>query len=177
MLHFRKRIGMTSSPTDFKSTFVTFLTSIVLQHSGLFRTIADLQRAFDPLDIEGLQHLWSTLQGTDIPLGANIPEPGIEDWSRFTSAYPAADLSDLPNAAGRGSTGLHALCLAQLLSGTFKDCSVILRPDGDLENATAHVIDLDPKSVTKLSKWVELDRTIVDAFKSAGVDKKCNCIN
>ena len=65
--------------------------------------------------------------------------------------------------------------MAYLLSGTFKDCSLIFkigRAGG--RPSTVTVIDMDTKSVTKMKKWADLDKDIAIAFTSEDDDgRRC----
>jgi len=55
--------------------------------------------------------------------------------------------------------------MAYLLSATFKDCSIIARFQPGNSDVQLYVIDLEPKSISRLDKWLELDREIAQAFQ------------
>jgi len=117
----------------------------------------------------------------------------LDEWVEFVSTYLACESqsqsqsdsgSGLPARVGQedpeetiarirsNPDEIRYYTLAYLLSGTFKDCSVILRfPEreegsegGEGGKPTITAIDLDPKSITRLPKWAELDAEIVGAF-------------
>ncbi len=111
----------------------------------------------------------------------------MAEWTAFVDAYLARYGAPLPSNANsnwseRGETTrteeeLRFRMAAYLLSASFKDCSVILRmpprpprtatSSGDEQRVTGRVtvIDLDVKSIGRLSKWAKLDREIVDAYR------------
>jgi inositol-pentakisphosphate 2-kinase len=124
------------------------------------------------------------------------PEPSIADWTAFLDAYlsPHSEL----NHSEPDPANLRYYLLAYLLSATFKDCSIILRLDplvpragdtgsgdaGTDKNDTAApmrrnrvtVIDLDPKTMTRLQKWEKLDRQIVEAYSGSGAGPR-GCVD
>ncbi|KAG7087645.1 hypothetical protein E1B28_013593 [Marasmius oreades] len=83
---------------------------------------------------------------------------------------------------------LRSYLLAYLLSATFKDCSVIIRipllgggdevgkvEDTPPDPKRVTIIDLDPKSMTRLRRWELLDAQIVEGYREvdAGARKVC----
>lgn len=74
---------------------------------------------------------------------------------------------------------LRYYCYAYLLSATFKDCSIILRivpTEGDHPaKKSITIIDLDVKSVDRLSKWEKLDKKIVDVYSK--IAEPTNCVD
>ncbi|TFK76372.1 hypothetical protein BDN72DRAFT_808825 [Pluteus cervinus] len=95
-----------------------------------------------------------------------VPEPTVDEWCNFIDTYlvqhPAMDhINPSPD-------NLRYYLLAYLLSATFKDCSVMLRLDllrPGAENVSGEadrvkVIDLDPKSISRLRKWEKTDQEI-----------------
>ncbi|KAH8117049.1 inositol-pentakisphosphate 2-kinase [Phellopilus nigrolimitatus] len=141
----------------------------LLTKTPLLRTLARLQRTLDPLDIEGLFALHETLRTTspDVipPLEQAFPDPDLGDWERFVESYldPGFQLAldhKMPDPAR-----LRYYTMAYLLSATFKDCSLMLRLSRSAGTQdTITVIDLDPKSMSRLKKWVQLDRDISTSF-------------
>lgn len=72
--------------------------------------------------------------------------------------------NDPPTQEGQGAD-----VTAALLSGTFKDCSILIRfsrldsVDWDIETK---VIDLEEKSVTKIEGWQILERSLQEHWES-----------
>ena len=144
-----------SSVSDLLPLFINAVLPMILE-SSLFSTLARLQRTLDSLDIEGVSQIWSRFN-PGLPFGEGEPEPTIGEWDEFIRAYISG-----------GEDTLRYVILSYLLSATFKDCSVILRPNsmngtGWAED-TLTVIDLDPKSISRLPEWETLDRQIVKNF-------------
>ncbi|KAI0636645.1 inositol-pentakisphosphate 2-kinase [Trametes polyzona] len=126
-----------------------------------------------------------------------LSEPTIDDWVRFVDAYLARmddppapltasakdDVDESPESpeSPSGSRTTHAelrfRILAYLLSASFKDCSLILRPvrpvRPEREKGTITVIDLDVKGVERLPRWRALDRAIVDAYRAVHAPRTC----
>jgi inositol-pentakisphosphate 2-kinase len=149
-------------------SFIDAVVPIILG-DPVFSMLGVLQRTFDSLDIEGLSQLWSRFQ-PGLPLGQGETEPTLAEWGRFVQTYLSG-----------GEKTLRYNILAYLLSATFKDCSVILQLDGTggAKNMLS-IIDLDPKSVSRLSEWEALDRKIVENFADtlvAAADKGTVCID
>lgn len=168
-----------------RDVFAEALARPLLQ-TKVLRILSDLQRNLDVLDIEGLSKLWKEAElaalkqsdlGSTTPLGGNSPhipnsDPSIFDWTKFLDIYTSSRRENL-NHDEPSLKDLRYYLLAYLLSATFKDCSIIVRLDflriGDkvVREAGPYavvVIDLDPKSMSKLRSWEELDREIVAAY-------------
>lgn len=127
----------------------------------LFRTISDLQRNLDTLDIEGLSKLWSQVHPTDT-IGSGITNPPLfPDWTDFADDYLKTHKDQNHESPEPTETQLMYYLQAYLLSATFKDCSIMFRIGGE---EFIKVIDLDIKGVEKLPKWLALDREIVAAY-------------
>ncbi|RPD80396.1 hypothetical protein L226DRAFT_500870 [Lentinus tigrinus ALCF2SS1-7] len=153
-----------------RDAFTAALLPLLL-HTPVLRTLATLQRTLDALDVEGLAALWAGLRPDDAhKLGKGETDPDMDAWTRFVDEY-------LVRQAGDGESGdavptedeLRYRLAAYLLSASFKDCSIILRmrprSEGTEPAGTVTVIDLDVKSIGRLSKWEKLDREIVDAYR------------
>ncbi|GJE89480.1 inositol-pentakisphosphate 2-kinase [Phanerochaete sordida] len=160
----------------------------LLRETSVLRLLANLQRTLDPLDIEGLALLWSRAYASQepgialqtqspddgapdaSPLGAGLSDPTIDDWKEFLDVYFAKNAQmdhDHPDAAD-----LKYYCVAYLLSATFKDCSLILRiPEDGAGSIT--LIDLDVKPISRLAKWQQLDKEIVEGYKNAWKPRQC----
>ncbi|KAI5120489.1 hypothetical protein M0805_006509 [Coniferiporia weirii] len=149
----------------------------LLTTNPVLRDIAHLQRTLDPLDIEGLFALYEAYRAlsTDVPSFEMLfPDPKLEDWALFVKSYLSPNLQAELNHSVPDPAHLRYYVMAYLLSATFKDCSVMLRLGrGESVPDTITVIDLDPKSMTRLKRWAELDRAI--AMSAAGSDtKRCH---
>ena len=164
------------------------LIGSLLTETPVLRTLSRLERNLDVLDIEGISKLWAlslekssedtvVQDGVDsIPeIGANFPEPSIDEWKHFVDQYLSTH-KHLDHSSPK-LTNLRYYIFAYLLSATFKDCSIMLRTDQGHElgrKGAVMVIDLDPKSVRRLSKWEKLDRDIVRAY--TGFERK-KCVD
>ncbi len=157
--------------TETRDAFTAAILPLLL-HTPVLRTLATLQRTLDALDVEGLAALWAALRPDDAhKLGKGEADPDMDAWTRFVDEY-------LARQAGAGESADDALptedelryrLAAYLLSASFKDCSVILRmpprSEGAEHTGTVTVIDLDVKSIDRLSKWAKLDNEIVNAYR------------
>ena len=164
------------------------LIGSLLTETPVLRTLSRLERNLDVLDIEGISKLWAlslekssedtvVQDGVDsIPeIGANFPEPSIDEWKHFVDQYLSTH-KHLDHSSPK-LTNLRYYIFAYLLSATFKDCSIMLRTDQRHElgrKGAVTVIDLDPKSMRRLSKWEKLDRDIVRAY--TGFERK-KCVD
>ncbi|KAF8527042.1 inositol-pentakisphosphate 2-kinase [Gautieria morchelliformis] len=154
-----------ATTSDLLPLFINALLPLILSTS-LFSILAHHQKTLDSLDIEGLSQLWSRLH-PGVPLGHDEPEPTMVEWDAFIKTY----------LGGEDET-LRYHMLAYLLSATFKDCSVILRPKykdwAEGIEGSLTVIDLDLKSVSKMHTWETLDREIVQNF-AEGAEERTLC--
>jgi inositol-pentakisphosphate 2-kinase len=160
----------------------------LLVHTPVLRTLAILQRSLDVLDIEGLSNLWalSHIQPPSEspalcapPIGSTSPDPTISEWTNFVDQYLSAH--NTLDHAHPETSNLRYYLLAYLLSATFKDCSIMLRINPSDSNASSDaeinsvtLIDLDPKSIDRLTKWEKLDREIVESYN--GTEEK-HCVD
>lgn len=177
----------TSNPYALRTRFWALIGSL-LTETPVLRTLSRLERNLDVLDIEGISKLWAlslekssedtvVQDGVDsIPeIGANFPEPSIDEWKHFVDQYLLTH-KHLDHSFPK-LTNLRYYIFAYLLSATFKDCSIMLRTEQRHElgrKGAVTVIDLDPKSVRRLSKWEKLDRDIVRAY--TGFERK-KCVD
>jgi len=190
----RKELGVRSQDTiaaeDLAQLLPAFTESLlpVLMNTSILTNLALLQRTLDPLDIEGLAKLWSRdeeeTQTPPTPVGIGSQEVTLKEWDKFVGDYLAqttsASWSDLTLRWNKPSLeDLRYYMLSYLLSATFKDCSVIIRLPGrsSTDAPTITAIDLDPKSVARLSKWEELDKGIVDSYIKSGDTSAPPCID
>ncbi|KDQ61128.1 hypothetical protein JAAARDRAFT_573112 [Jaapia argillacea MUCL 33604] len=174
-----------------RSTFIQTITSI-LQSTPVLATLSTLQRSLDALDIEGLSSLYSRLNATDRTdwWSSNLLlEPTISEYSSFLDLFLESHSSmDHANPPVTADIARY-YTLAYLLSATFKDCSIILRPalfspasmkstvDEDLRSSPVPIIDLDMKSTRKFPAWDRLDRAIVDMYRAVEPEKRRICLD
>ena len=185
----------TQSP-DLRTAFIQALLPTLVR-TPVLQQLSHLQRTLDPLDIEGLRKLHEhSNQGnkfdSNLKLFENLPpEPNLATWKEFVEQYKkyypeASTVNDNRRRelqTSLDSAKLHYYTLSYLLSATVKDCSIMIRPpfppssldsppDGSKrgENpGSVTIIDLDPKSIKRLTKWAKLDRKIVSSFKDDGL--------
>ncbi|OCH86905.1 hypothetical protein OBBRIDRAFT_890169 [Obba rivulosa] len=187
----RLSYGSTSAIPDLTNLRQKFISSLllVLLDSPILGILSTLQRTLDSLDIEGLSALWTQVHtsiDSDTPrrFGEGAAEPTFEEWSQFIDMYLArTPEADTGPTVQSNTAQLRYHLLAYLLSATFKDCSVIVRmlPPGPAEqtgdgrewNASAYLIDLDVKSISRLAKWERLDRWIVERYAQTGDTRIC----
>lgn len=159
----------------------------LLTDTPVLKILAKLQRTLDILDIEGLSSLWDrTLvsyadpaAGPDTPLSPvgqtsslfESPDPTIDDWSKFIDQYlmqigTSTTTEERMNHAQPLTSNLRYYLMAYLLSATFKDCSIIVKPimPGMQGKGSITIIDLDPKGMDRLRKWERLDAQIALAY-------------
>ena len=147
-----------------------------LLRTPALRTISDLQRSLDALDIEGLVKLHA-LACKD--LGAARGDPSLEELQDFVATYHSAYCARDHSKLSPESTDTYLM--AYLLSASFKDCSVIFRihksdisgsPSVDSPHAIS-IVDLDLKGVDRFEKWTDLDRRIVEYYRDMAQRKFC----
>lgn len=169
---------------SFTATIVPFL-----MNTPVLRILSKHQRALDALDIEGLSKLWnrvhSGMQDPSTPpvlgTGLDFRDPSISEWSGFLDAYLSSQNFD--HNTTPAPEDLRYYLLAYLLSATFKDCSIIIRLSQEVSNVsplppnTVTVIDLDPKSMDRLSKWELLDRKITESYNEVPEEEAKHCID
>ncbi|TKY88597.1 hypothetical protein EX895_002586 [Sporisorium graminicola] len=137
------------------------------QESVLSR-LSHLQSTLDPLDVEGLAHLWLSRTQSHI-LGQ--ADPHLDLPSALTACLPAAQLSTvlaafLSVSSTRADVALEDAVQAFLVSATFKDCSLLLRfrrGEAGVEGNTK-IVDLDSKPFGKLGSMQNTDNEVCAAF-------------
>lgn len=152
----------------------------IIMSSSVLSSLSKVQRTLDELDIEGLTQLMRQFQDAD---GKPLPEvkgllkqPGIEEWGAFLARYQRRLSEDLiwpEDLSVLTVDDARYHVLASLLSGTFKDCSLLIQVD----QATLAVIDADPKLPKKLPGWAELDADIVEAYSELPSDRRKQCVD
>ncbi|KAK4706171.1 hypothetical protein P7C70_g28, partial [Phenoliferia sp. Uapishka_3] len=140
-------------------TLQTLLVPALLT-SPILPNLRSLQSSLDPLDIEGLETLLSSRSPSEsLTSFATSPQPSISDWMSWKSQWEKAGPVE--------ESSSRELVLAYLLSATFKDCSIFIRLDTSgsiIKPEAIKAVDLDPKPIARLIKYLELDQEIVAAF-------------
>jgi inositol-pentakisphosphate 2-kinase len=115
-----------------------------------------LQQRYDDLDVEGVSSLCQLENG--VPL-AEAMEPSVS-LDEYLEAVQSG--SSQPSRARQAIVKL-------LLSAMYKDCSMFIRCTSSLDrhslHSSVHLVDLDPKPVTKLAYFEQLDRDICQSFR------------
>lgn len=162
--------------TDIQTLRESFASALAqaLLDSPVLSLLSTLQRTLDILDVEGLSKLY-TQTSPGFPsddLGSSVPDPSMEEWVDFVKVYQSEYHSWDHTVPDPGH--LRHYLMAYLLSATFKDCSVIIRPkSAHVGSFDATIIDMDIKSMDRLGKWEKLDRKIVEHYKSSGSQRRC----
>lgn len=163
---------------NLQESFISVLTQALID-SLVLPLLSTLQRTLDILDVEGLSKLY-TQTSPGFPsdgLGSSVPDPSMEEWEDFVRVYHS-DYHSWDHAVPSPEHLRHYL-MAYLLSATFKDCSIIIRPRPQPPPTTqvgpfdATIIDMDTKGMDRLGKWEKLDRKIVEHYKSSGRQRRC----
>lgn len=165
--------GKSTDIQNLRESFAPVLAQALLD-SPVLSLLSTLQRTLDILDVEGLSKLY-TQASPDLPsdgLGSSVPDPSMEEWADFVKVYQSEYHSWDHTVPDPGY--LRHYLMAYLLSATFKDCSVIIRPkSAQVGSFDATIIDMDIKSMDRLGKWEKLDRKIVEHYKSSGSQRRC----
>lgn len=158
---------------NFRESFASALAQALLD-SPVLSLLSSLQRTLDILDVEGLSKLY-TQTSPGFPcdgLGSSVPDPSMEEWADFVKIYQS-EYHSWDHAVPDPGHLRHYL-MAYLLSATFKDCSVIIRPKpAQVGSFDVTIIDMDIKSMDRLGKWEKLDRKIVEHYKSSDSQRRC----
>jgi inositol-pentakisphosphate 2-kinase len=164
-----------------QKSFASALTQALID-SPVLPLLSTLQRTLDILDVEGLSTLYARTSPGLLSdgLGSSVPDPSVEEWEDFVKVY-YSDYNSWDHASPSPEHLRHYL-LAYLLSATFKDCSIIIRPrpqapsisrDGPARSFDITIIDMDIKSMDRLGKWERLDRTLVEHYKGSAGQRRC----
>ncbi|KAN0077133.1 Inositol-pentakisphosphate 2-kinase domain containing protein [Tylopilus felleus] len=175
--------GKTINPSEARSFLGEFLSAGIEVHEALatalipllrtpaLRTISNLQRSLDALDIEGIVKLHVMACPDDKDLGATRKNPSLKELQDFVASYHSVYCS--LDHSKPCPENMDTYLTAYLLSATFKDCSVICRiPRSDMSGNPSvdaphpiSIIDLDFKGVDRLERWADLDRRIVEHYR------------
>lgn len=130
--------------------------------------LSSYQARLDVFDIEGLNSIF----GLDLNDSEAEPrtheQPTLKEWRDWLTRASATFIES-KGALGPDTITERDAILAYLLSATFKDCSVMIRlqfdvDEGDAQDCKIKAIDLDPKPVARLRHYFNLDRDIVHAW-------------
>lgn len=146
--------------------------------SSLLKILNRLQRTLGGIGIEGLASLWndvySITEGSSPSFGEGCLQPTLDDWYSFVAEYQSVHSSqEQPSSESNdGQEKLRYHILSYLLSATFKDCSIMIMLPGLLnQNFPASsfpsrivLVDLGPKPVRRLQKWLDQDRDVMQGY-------------
>jgi inositol-pentakisphosphate 2-kinase len=167
--------------TTVHDAFAAYIASILLG-SGVLPSLSRLQRTLDELNIEGLETLLGRFQSPeksdDISPTVRdlLRQATVDEWAAFTALYEDRIMDEEPTPADLSAltaSDARYWVLSCLLSGTFKDCSLMI-------SSTDHavrVIDMDPKLTSKLPGWAKLDSQIVETYAALPAEKRKRCVD
>lgn len=115
--------------------------------------LCHLQRQLDPVDVEGVARQYRAAYGKGL---VDATEEEAVSLDEYRSVIEGADATVRQR-------------LAQLLLSTsFKDCSLFLRCSAptDEPRIDVHLVDLDPKPISKLPHLWTVDQDVVAFFRS-----------
>ncbi|RIB04632.1 inositol-pentakisphosphate 2-kinase [Gigaspora rosea] len=184
---------------DQKNLLVMLLLCTILEEQILFKRLKQLQKTLDELDIEGIYKLF-------LEQRSNLHDPTIEEWQLIVKEYEQRIKSpSVPHLSMDGAQ-MRQRIYEFLMSTTLKDCSIIFTfqksrfsdetkvaddtslffkekvkfipfsSDKIYFKYKVNVIDLDPKSVTKIPYYYDLDAMIVNNYMKCDDITKKKCI-
>ncbi|KIY71032.1 hypothetical protein CYLTODRAFT_487537 [Cylindrobasidium torrendii FP15055 ss-10] len=182
-ISFKERFSMLQageeSDEELRETFSDAIMRLLVG-TPVLQLLNRIQRTLDPLDIEGVWHLWRQAHPTSAHLAQNEANPTLADWTAFIDSYHSRVhfTSEEPKVED-----LRYHLIAYLLSATFKDCSIIVRmplldPARTLETVNQEnvtIIDLDPKNMDRLKKWHDLDTIIAWEYSTIPEAERKTC--
>lgn len=118
---------------------------------ALLRQLVHLQAKYDDLDIEGVASLYQSAYGKSLG-DAQEGSISLKEYQEIVQMDSLATSS--PRQA----------IVKLMLSAMYKDCSIFVRCISG-EEASIHLVDLDPKPISKLAYYEELDMQIVQHFQ------------
>lgn len=164
-----ERERQNSGSSGFNSECLEGQICSALLGSMMLPRLRHLQSSFAPITISQLvPRLPATLP----------PQPNLTTWTKLVTSHSATPLTP--------ESPVNDLLLGHSLSATFKDCSIFLRsnlgPASASTGADIKAIDLDPKPLSKVYKWAELEREVdagwerdSRAWREAGWDVRECC--
>lgn len=116
--------------------------------------LLELQRRFDPIDIEGVDRKYRQARGKGLIQATDEPEISLDEYAQVVEGKPL------------GGDTYRSDIARLLLSTMFKDCSILIRCIGSDSGVhiDVHVVDLDPKPISKLPHLWNLDQEVVQYF-------------
>ncbi|CAG8800981.1 17373_t:CDS:2, partial [Gigaspora margarita] len=173
---------------DQKNLLVMLLLCTILEEQILFKRLKQLQKTLDELDIEGIYKLF-------LEQRSNLHDPTLEEWQLIVKEYEQRIkihyIFIVPHLSMDGAQ-MRQRIYEFLMSTTLKDCSIIFTfqksrfsdetkaADGTSDKIyfkyKVNVIDLDPKSVTKIPYYYDLDAMIVNNYMKCDDITKKKCI-
>ena len=118
----------------------------------VLQRLKHLQAKYDHMDVEGVAALYHTQTGKRM---AEADEPPVS-LAEFQAAV----------RSGEGRKSAREAVVKLLLSAMYKDCSLFLRCiSGSTQQHSLYLVDLDPKPVSKLGYFEQLDRDVTTAFR------------
>lgn len=134
--------------------------------------LAHLQASLDPLDAEGLAHLWlqrtqSHTLGQHTDRAADLP-PALTSFLPSSQLYPILETFLSANKVDTADVKLEDAVQAFLVSASFKDCSLLIRffrqHGGEAVVGETKLVDLDRKPFAKLASMQKTDSEVCAAF-------------
>ncbi|CAG8768639.1 22270_t:CDS:2, partial [Cetraspora pellucida] len=175
---------------DIKTLLIVLLSRIILEEQILFKRLKKLQKTLDELDIEGIYKLFLKLQSNLHEPTIEEWQLIMKEYERRIKSPDSPDALNLSMDDAQMRQRIYEF----LMSTTLKDCSIIFTfqrsffnyetkvphdisqifeeqvkfipfpNDKDFLKYKVNVIDLDPKSVTKIPYYYELDAMIVNNY-------------
>lgn len=116
-----------------------------------------LQQHYDPIDVEGVNKEAQEQDGKGLLERADEPSMSLTEYESMREKISKGNTTNL---------SLRELIASFLLSTSYKDCSLFIRisdgPNQPIINT--HLVDLDPKPVSKLPYLLSIDREICKTF-------------
>ncbi|UZJ53909.1 hypothetical protein CBS101457_003229 [Exobasidium rhododendri] len=124
----------------------------------LLERLAYLQHKYDDLDVEGVSALYLAEYGVSL---TDAKEPPVS-----LGEYQEAIRSDMVT---HSQITVRQAIVRLLLSAMYKDCSLFVRcissSGTDSIAPSFHLVDLDPKPVSKLGYFEQIDKDVIHNFR------------
>lgn len=155
-----------------------------LTSSRILRILVEIQRCFDPVDIQAVGLLAEQQSGSSTrPFGDDLARPPeMEELRRVCQERFQRDAGGKFCGADtvRPCGDLRCLCLGISLAAIVKDCSIILTwnlsglATGRIpETPTVRLVDLDLKPIANLNKWWKQDQDLCKAVHFQNLAVPC----